>query len=79
MKAEHGAFGAGGCRCCFAHVTQRGNARRIMLDCDRNVYPDLLRDNLESCKVSLLGYYPMSNHSLIAFHLFCLGFTRLAA
>jgi hypothetical protein len=63
------------------HVTQRGNARRIMLDCDadRKVYLDLLRDNLESCKVSLLGYCLMSNHSLIAFHLFCLVFTRRAA
>jgi hypothetical protein len=30
------------------HVTQRGKARRFMLDCDadRKVYLDLLRDNL---------------------------------
>jgi putative transposase len=46
------------------HVTQRGNARRFMLDCDadRKVYLDLLRDNLESCGVSLIGYWLMSNH-----------------
>jgi putative transposase len=46
------------------HVTQRGNARRFMLDCDANrkVYLDLLRDNLESCGVSLIGYCLMSNH-----------------
>jgi hypothetical protein len=38
------------------------NARRFMLDCDadRKVYLDLLRDNLESCQVSLIGYCLMS-------------------
>jgi len=46
------------------HVTQRGNARRFILDCDadRAVYLKLLRDNAELYKVSLLGYCLMSNH-----------------
>ena len=46
------------------HVTQRGNARRFILasDTGRSVYPTLLRENIESCRVSLLGYCLMSNH-----------------
>ena len=40
------------------HVTQRGNARRFILDCDtgREVYLNLLRENLERSQVRLLGY-----------------------
>ena len=39
------------------HITQRGNARRFMLDCDadRKIYLDLLREDIESCRVSLIG------------------------
>jgi putative transposase len=46
------------------HVAQRGNARRLMLDCDadRRVYLDLLREHTEGCRVSLIGYCLMSNH-----------------
>jgi putative transposase len=46
------------------HVTQRGNARRFLLeyDADRKVYLDLLREDCETCKVSLIGYCLMSNH-----------------
>jgi len=46
------------------HVTQRGNARGFILasDTDRSVYLTLLRENIESCRVSLLGYCLMSNH-----------------
>jgi putative transposase len=46
------------------HVTQRGNGRRFILasDTDRSVYLTLLRENIESCRVSLLGYCLMSNH-----------------
>ena len=46
------------------HITQRGNARRFMLDCDadRKIYLDLLREDIESCRVSLIGYCLMSNH-----------------
>jgi len=46
------------------HVTQRGNARRFMLDCDadRRVYLGLLREHIEGCRVSLIGYCLMSNH-----------------
>ena len=42
------------------HITQRGNARRFILDCDsdRKVYIDLLKENIERTKVSLLGYLP---------------------
>jgi putative transposase len=45
-------------------VTQRGNARRFMADCDadRKVYLDLLREDIESCKLALTGYCLMSNH-----------------
>jgi len=46
------------------HVTQRGNARRFILDCDadRGVYLDLLRQNMELHGVGLMGYCLMSNH-----------------
>jgi putative transposase len=46
------------------HVTQRGNARRFILDCDadRTVYLNLLRNNLELHGVGLIGYCLMSNH-----------------
>jgi putative transposase len=46
------------------HVTQRGNARGFILasDTDRIAYLTLLRENIESCRVSLLGYCLMSNH-----------------
>ena len=46
------------------HVTQRGNARRFILDCDadRNVYLELLREDIQRCNVALLGYCLMSNH-----------------
>jgi putative transposase len=46
------------------HGTQRGNARRFILDCDadRKVYLDLLRQGIELHDVSLVGYCLMSNH-----------------
>jgi putative transposase len=46
------------------HLTQRGNARQYILDRDedRAVYLKLLRENIETYKVSLLGYCLMSNH-----------------
>lgn len=46
------------------HVTQRGNARRFILDCDadRNVYIELLREDIQRCSVTFLGYCLMSNH-----------------
>jgi putative transposase len=46
------------------HVTQRGNARRFILDCDsdRLVYLDLLRRYCSLYELSLLGYCLMSNH-----------------
>jgi putative transposase len=46
------------------HITQRGNARRFILDSDsdRRVYLELLKENIELSKVSLLGYCLMSNH-----------------
>jgi putative transposase len=46
------------------HVTQRGNARRFILDCDadRMVYLSLLRQNIELHGVALVGYCLMSNH-----------------
>jgi putative transposase len=46
------------------HLTQRGNGRRFVLDCDadRSVYLKLLRENLALYKVSLIGYCLMSNH-----------------
>jgi len=46
------------------HVTQRGNARRFILDgdSDRQVYLDLLRQSIEVHSLTLLGYCLMSNH-----------------
>jgi putative transposase len=46
------------------HITQRGNARRFILDCDvdRAVYLKLLRENVAHYGVGLLGYCLMSNH-----------------
>ncbi len=46
------------------HVTQRRHGRRFLLerDADRRVYLDLLRENLASPEVQLVGYCLMSNH-----------------
>jgi putative transposase len=46
------------------HVTQRGNARRFILDkdADRLVYLNLLQQNLALHRISLFGYCVMSNH-----------------
>lgn len=46
------------------HVTQRGNARRIIFesDTDRLVYLDLLESNCELHGLSVLGFCLMSNH-----------------
>jgi putative transposase len=46
------------------HVTQRGNARRFILDCDadRMAYLNLLRRNIELHGLGLIGYCLMSNH-----------------
>jgi putative transposase len=46
------------------HVTQRGNAKQIILanDGDRITYLELLRQYSELCSLSLLGYCLMSNH-----------------
>ena len=46
------------------HVTQRGNARQVILssDADRGTYLALLRQYSELQGVSLLGYCLMSNH-----------------
>jgi putative transposase len=46
------------------HVTQRGNARQVILanDADRITYLELLRQYSELCRVSLLGYCLLSNH-----------------
>jgi REP-associated tyrosine transposase len=46
------------------HVTQRGNARQVILasDADRTAYLDLLRDYSSLYGLSLLGYCLMSNH-----------------
>jgi putative transposase len=45
-------------------LTQRGNGRRFILDCDadRKVYLSLLRENIDFYDVSLIGYCLMSNH-----------------
>ena len=46
------------------HVTQRGNARQVIFDCDadRLTYLGFLRQNAELYQLSLLGYCLMSNH-----------------
>ena len=46
------------------HVTQRGNARQVILstDADRCTYLDLLRHYSQFYGLSLLGYCLMSNH-----------------
>ena len=46
------------------HVTQRGNARQLVFDCDadRITYLELLREYAELHRLSLLGYCLMSNH-----------------
>jgi putative transposase len=46
------------------HVTQRGNARQVIMadDADRIAYLELLRQYSELYRVSLLGYCLMSNH-----------------
>lgn len=40
------------------HVTQRGNARRFILDADadRRVYLDLLRQSIALHSLTLIGY-----------------------
>ena len=45
------------------HVTQRGNARRFILesDADRLIYPQLLQQFCRLHQLSLLGYCLMSN------------------
>jgi putative transposase len=46
------------------HITQRGNARRFILesDADRGVYLDLLWKYARMHRLSILGYSLMSNH-----------------
>src|SRR5271166_4071951 len=46
------------------HVTQRGNARQVILagDAERTSYLELLRQYSELHHLSLLGYCLMSNH-----------------
>jgi REP element-mobilizing transposase RayT len=46
------------------HITQRGNARRFILqdEADRKVYLDLLRQSTELHEIALIGYCLMSNH-----------------
>jgi REP element-mobilizing transposase RayT len=46
------------------HVTQRGNARQVILasDADRITYLELLREYSQLYALSLLGYCLMSNH-----------------
>ena len=46
------------------HVTQRGNARQVILasDADRFTYLELLREYSQLYVLSVLGYCLMSNH-----------------
>jgi putative transposase len=46
------------------HITQRGNARQVILanDTDRITYLELLRQSSELSNLSVLGYCLMSNH-----------------
>jgi putative transposase len=45
-------------------ITQRGNARRFILetDAERGVYLDLLQQGIQRHGVELIGYCLMSNH-----------------
>jgi putative transposase len=58
------------------HVTQRGNARQVILanDPDRVAYLELLRHYAELHRLAVLGYCLMSNHV----HLIVVPRTRLA-
>ena len=46
------------------HITQRGNARRFILETDteRGLYLDLLQQGIHRHGVELIGYCLMSNH-----------------
>ena len=46
------------------HVTQRGDARRFILDgeTDRSIYLDLLKQSLRLHDVTMMGYCLTSNH-----------------
>ena len=46
------------------HITQRGNARRFILDCDvdRLTYLQLLSESCQLHQMTLVGYCLMSNH-----------------
>jgi putative transposase len=46
------------------HLTQRGNAKRFVLDrdADRSVYLELLREDCITYNIGLIGYCLMSNH-----------------
>src|SRR5437763_13629829 len=46
------------------HVTQRGNARQLILasDAERLVYLDLLHEHVQLYELSVLVYFLMSNH-----------------
>jgi putative transposase len=46
------------------HITQRGNARRFILEreAERSVYLDLLQQSMQRHGVELIGYCLMSNH-----------------
>ena len=50
------------------HLTQRGNDRRFVLDCDadRSVYLSLLREKAALCKVSVIVYCLMSNSGIVS-------------
>ena len=45
------------------HITQRGNARRFVLDSDRDraVYLELLQQNAATHRLSLLGWVPQTS------------------
>ena len=46
------------------HVTQRGNARRVVFETDRDrfVYMNLLQDSSREHHLEVLGYCLMANH-----------------
>ncbi len=58
------------------HVTQRGNARQVILasDADRLTYMALLREHAQLYGLSLIGYCLMSNHV----HLITVPHTQVA-